>query len=24
LNYIKIPMPTLQILPKPKLWGLYF
>ena len=24
LNYIKVPMPTLQIAPKPKLWGLYF
>ncbi|MEZ0485755.1 hypothetical protein [Fibrella aquatica] len=24
MNYIKVPMPTLQILPKPKLWGLYF
>ncbi|WP_375443737.1 hypothetical protein [uncultured Fibrella sp.] len=24
LNYIKVPLPTLQIAPKPRLWGLYF
>ncbi|RYF77662.1 MAG: DUF2279 domain-containing protein [Cytophagaceae bacterium] len=24
LNYIKVPMPTLQIAPRPRLWGLYF
>jgi hypothetical protein len=24
LSYIKVPMPTLQIAPRPRLWGLYF
>lgn len=24
LNYIKVPLPTLQIAPRPRLWGLYF
>ncbi|HEX9959185.1 MAG TPA: hypothetical protein VGA96_18085 [Fibrella sp.] len=24
LSYIKVPMPTLQVAPRPRLWGLYF
>lgn len=24
LNYIKVPMPTLQVAPKPRVWGIYF
>lgn len=24
LSYIKVPMPTLQLAPKPRLWGVYF